>query len=251
VVPLGVKATSPDTRFYLDQYDVSGFLNAGNVGWDPELIEHGNFLTEAGLVTASGKYGQNASETMYFDGVDNQIDEIMDLVATTNANNPHYRGRAFGSHAEGYPIYETIEKLTGKPIVAASGQMLMLNGAWSGAGPSSRSLILRNATVTGTGSSTGRNQGVTSATQTYQAVLRVLGGTFTSITLQIHQSSDNGVGDAYSLITGMTHTFTAVGVRRVTFTGVTEAWKRLTISAFSGTNAIIVVTGGNVKGIEP
>lgn len=249
MVPLGVKPSSPDSRFYLDQHNVSGFLNAGNVGWDPELIEHANFLSEATLVTASGKYDQNAGETIYFDGVDNQIDEILDAIVRSNS--PHYRGRSFGSHAEGYPIYETIEKMTGKPIVATSGQLLMINGTWAGAGPSSRSLILRDATVTGTGTGTGRNQGTTLATQTYQAVFRVLGGTFTSITLQVHQSSDNGAGDAYSLITGLTNTFSAVGVARKTFTGVTEAWKTAVVSAFTGTNAIIVVTGGNVKGREP
>lgn len=245
---MGVVPSAPDTRFWLDQYDVSGFLNSGSIQWDPELIEHANFLQAAKLHTASGKYDQKASETMFFDGADNQNDEILDTFA--RADSSHYRARSFGSHAEGYPVYETIEKLTSRPIVAASGAMMMLNGEWAGAGPSSRGLILRNATVTGTGNGTGRNQGVTLSTDLYQVVFRVLSGTFSSITLQVQQSSDNGVGDAYALITGLAHTFTVAGVFRATFLGATEAYKRVSVTAFSGSSAVIVVTSGLVKFAE-
>ena len=234
----------PDTRFYLDHHDVSGFLNAGNQSWDSELIESGNFLTAAPVTTASGKYTEKAGETILFDGAVNQIDAILEALAYTDA--PHYRGRQWGAHAEGNVAYETIEKLVSKPIAASEGQLLMINAAWAQAGPTSRGKILRNATVVGTGSGPGQNQGaIVPATAVYQAVIRVLGGVFTSITVEVHQSAtDSG----YALMAGMTHTFTAPGVVRLTFTGASSAWKRAVVTAFAGTNAIVVVTGGRVHG---
>lgn len=246
---MGIKPTSPDTRFWLDQYDVSGFLNTGGQSWDNEIIESGNFATTAKTETVSGKYTEKATETILFDVAAGaaSIDTILHGFAV-GGDVAHYRGRSWGAHSEGYPVYETIEVMASKPLTAAEGQILLMNGAWSQAGPTSRGLILRNATVTGTGNGTGRNQGITPAASTYQVVFRVLGGTFTSITMQVQQSSDNGVGDAYSLITGLTATRTTPGVVRVTFTGATEAWKRVAVTAFSGSNAIIVVTGGRVKG---
>lgn len=242
---MGVTPTAPTTRFYHDHYDVSGFLNAGNIAWTPELIEHGVFTDTGKRQTASGKYTSRAGQTALFDGAANQIDAILAGLAVPGA--AHYNGRTPNS-LEGRPIYETIERLASKPIVAAEGQMLMINVDWAQAGPTSRSIILRNATVTGTGNGTGRNQGITPATSEYQVVMRVLSGTFTSITIQVQQSSDDGAGDAYALITGLANTFSAAGVFRATFSGATEAWKRAAVTAFTGTNALILVTGGRVKG---
>lgn len=242
---MGVQPSQPDTRFWLDHHDVSGFLNAGSIGWDAEILESGNFATSGLTETASGKYTEKASETILFDATGGaaSIDALIDSYAKLDT--AHYRGRTFGSHAEGHSAYETIEVLESKPLTAAEGAILMMNAAWKQAGPTARSKILRNATVTGTDSGTGRNQGATLATQTYQAMVRVLGGTFTSITVQLQASVDD-VDGHYALVTGMTHTFSAVGSFRLTFTGVTAAWKRARVSAFVGSNAIIVVTGGVV-----
>ena len=54
--------------------------------------------------------------------------------------------------------------------------------------------------------------------------------------------------DLYADIAGMTTTLTAAGVARLTTTAATEAWKRVNIQAFTGTSAVIVVTGGVVQG---
>lgn len=244
---MGVLPATPNTRFLLDSYDVSGFLNAGNQSWDAELIEYGTFATTGKGMVASGKYTEKATETIWFDAVPGaaSIDAIIHGMAILDT--PHYRGRAWGAHSEGYPIYETIEVLASKPLSAAEGQLLMMNAAWSQQGPTSRSQILRyapsTAPITGTGAGTGFNQGTTPSTSKYQAVFRVLGGTFASVTLQIHQST---VDSGYTLMTGMTHTFTVPGVYRVVFEGATAAWKKSVVSAFTGTNAIVVVTGGIV-----
>lgn len=128
------------------------------------------------------------------------------------------------------------------------GNAIMLDWAGQLTGPIARGKVLTAATtVTGTGAQSGINIGTTTSSQT--TVVHVLLTAVTgsgSLTLVTQESSDNGSGDAYATISGMTSTLTAAGqAARQTFTGATEAWKRTNVTAFSGfTNATVLVAIG-------
>lgn len=238
-------ASNPHTRVWLDQYDLTGFLNAGGQEIPQEVIVSTS-LSDAGPRRVVGNYELKDSHGAMFDGADEQSDEIINSLVGNDTD--HYLCRAWGANAENSVAYSSIVKLVQRPHRTASGQLIMMETQLEGSGGMARGLVLGNATVTGTGQRTGRNQGATTLGQTYQAVVRVLGGTFTSITIRIQESSDDAAADPYADISGMTTTLTAIGVTRLTTTAATEAWKRVSIQAFTGTNAIIVVTGGLVTG---
>ena len=92
--------------------------------------------------------------------------------------------------------------------------------------------------------------GASTAGQTFAVVYRILAVSGAgSITLRVQESANDGAPDAYADITGLTETFTAVGAVRDTVTIATEAWKRLSVQAFSGfTSVTILVTAGIVQG---
>lgn len=228
----------------VDGYDLSGFLNA----WEATPVEQemfdGRVFNSVGPRNTPGNYAHRHGGTQLLDPTALANDEILNGLLDDDR---HYLVELFGANVEGSVAYESIVKMARAPIRAANSQLILVNSEFNGSGEVSRGLALANYTATGTGNRTGRNQGTTSATQTYQAVVRVLSGTFTNFTFQIQQSSDDGAGDAYALITGMTAVVSAAASAvRVTFTGATEAYKRFSITSWSGTNAVIIATGGVV-----
>jgi hypothetical protein len=82
----------------------------------------------------------------------------------------------------------------------------------------------------------------------FRVIFRLLSFTGTSITMKLQGSSDDGAGDAYADIAGLTSgALTAPGVVVVTTTATLEAWKRVVCSGtFSA--ASVVVTAGVVAG---
>ena len=238
-------ASTPNTRVWLDQYDITGFLNAGSQEITQEALV-ATALSDAGPRRVVGGYDHKDGHTAMFDGVAAQIDAILD--GLLGDDDDHYLCRAWGANAENSVAYSSIVKLVQRPHRTASGQLIIMETQLEGGGGMARGLVLGNATVTGTGARTGRNQGATTAGQTYQAVVRVLSGTFTSITIRIQESQNDGGADPYADIAGMTTTLTVAGVTRLTTTAATEAWKRANVQAFTGTNAVIIVTGGLVTG---
>lgn len=244
-----VVSVQPNSRVWLDHRDLSGFVNAGEFGLQNEVMDAAAFNT-SGPRQVVGNFQHTHAHGVLWDGgtsdnSSNDIDAFLHGLAGSS-DGLHYLGETWGANAAGSIAYESIVKLGSKPHRGANGQLQMFQLAMVGSGQLSRGLVLANATATGTINYVGRNQGVTTATQTYQAVVRVLGGTFTSFVVQIQESSDDAVGDPYALITGMTVTPTTTGVTRLTITGVTEAWKRAAITAFTGASAVIVITGGVV-----
>lgn len=145
--------------------------------------------------------------------------------------------------------YLTNEISVGQPRAYDQANVVMLDWAGQATGPISRgSVLTASTTVTGTGAQAGRNIGTTTSTQTLVAHILLLAVSGSgSLTVEIQESSDNGSGDAYSSLSGMSATLTTVGTSaRVTFTGTaTETWKRSNVTAFSGfTNATILVAIG-------
>lgn len=240
------KLRSSDTRLFVDQYDLSGDLNASVQTIDQPSIDV-RCYSDSGPESLVDYYRTRDEWNGFFARTVGQvqvIDRVLnDLVGNVN---DHYLLKLYQGNSENALAYEMIERLTANPLTSRDGQAIVLSASFDGSGACYRGRVLRSATVVGTGNGTGRNLGTTLATDTFAVTFRVIGGTFTSIGLKIQGSSDDGGGDAYADIAGLANTFTARGAVRKTFVGVTEAWKRVVVSSFVGTNAIILVTGGKL-----
>ncbi len=242
------KTSNVGTRIYLDQYDLSGFLNTAQQEITQE-VPTVTGLAATGPERVIGNYDHRHSHGGFFDGLASQIDAIIDALRT-GADADHYLCHLFGAYVKGNVAYESIVSLSEKPIAGAVGGAVALNTSFEGRNRLSRGLVLYHETASGTANGTGYNQGATTLGQTYQAVVRVLSGTFTEIIVAIQESQNDGDPDAYATISGMTKTFSAANtpaVQRLTTTAATEAYKRLAITGFTGTSALILVTGGVVS----
>lgn len=171
-----------------------------------------------------------------------------DDISITQVASDHFLTDLFGANAAGSVAYEQVVRFKSQPRSVASGQAILLNLTADGANGVSRGLVLYNATATGNANGTGYNQGITTTPAVYQVVIRVFSGTFTSFTLAVQESSDDEAGDPYATIAGLSQAITGTGCWRLTTTATTEAWKRVNIASWVGTNAVIIVTGGYLQG---
>jgi hypothetical protein len=230
----------------VDQYDLSGDLNTGSQQVTQPAIDTTCF---AGGPTMLVDYYQTKDDWNGFFARTvgaTVIDKILnDLIGDEN---DHYLLKLFAGNSEAAVAYEMIERLNANPLSGRVGGAVLVSSSFGGAGPCYRGTVLRSATVTGTGNGTGRNLGATLITDEFAVTFRVVGGTFTSIGLKVQGSSDDGGGDPYADIATLAHTFTAPGVFRVSTKVATEAYKRMVVSSFVGTDALILVTAGVVKG---
>lgn len=241
------KLPAKSTRVYVDEFALAGYLSAVNWKLDQETIKVDS-LASVGPERVVGNYdGHMISLNGFFDGVDDAFDEI--AFVDLNTDEDHHAFVAWGGISEGAIGYEGPIRLKSQPRSAAVGQAVLLNLETEGAGPVVRASILRTATVTGTGNGTGQNLGATVSGQLTVVTYRILAITGGAITLQTHESSDNGSGDAYANIAALASgSLSAVGVTRKTTSAATEAWKRITISAMTASSATILVTAGVAAG---
>jgi len=233
------------TRIYLDEFNLSGDLNSFTQNVNQETPVCTTFA-DAGPRRAVGNYDSDGSYIGFFEGDADDYDKIIDDLVESAAD--HYVATCPGANAEGSVCYENTVMLTGKPISGETGGVVMLNWDVAGTGGIVRGLVLGNSVETGSGQSTGINQGTTTSPEEYQVVFRLVALTGSNITMKIQGSSDDGSGDAYGDISGLTSgSLSAAGVVRVSTTATTEAWKRID---FSGTfsSATIFVTAGSVAG---
>jgi hypothetical protein len=239
------KYSNTATRIYLDYMDVSGFLNSCSLDLKQELADV-TCLSDAGPRRVAGNYDHSHKFTAFLDATDDGFDEkIFSLLD----NNDHYVGECYGANAEGNIIYEGVVMLSDQPRSGAVGGAVLLNGTLEGTNGITRGFVIRNASITGNNDGTGRNVGSNSAGQTFAVVIRVLSGTFVTFDVSIQESSDNGAGDAYATIAGLSQTsITGPGVWRKTSTSALETWKRVKIENWNGTSAVLLVTCGTVKG---
>jgi len=238
------KGPAKNTRVWIDEHALSGYLSAVDWKLDQETIKVDNFLSN-GPERVVGNYDHMLTLNGFFDGANDAFDEI--AYANLKTDESHHAFVSFGGASEGAVGYEGAVRLKSDPRSAALGQAVLLNLETEGAGPVARSTILRAASITGTGNGTGQNLGATISGQLLTVVYRVLAVSGSgSITLQIHESQNDGGGDAYASIAALASgALTAVGVTRKTTTAASEAWKRVTVSAFSGfTSVTILVTIG-------
>lgn len=227
-------------RTYIDQYDVSGYVNAASQEIAQQTPVVGTF-SDAGPRRLTDNYDHTHSHDGFIDTADDSYDEVMFSHLQT-ASDYHW-GRFWEGIGEGAVAYEAVVRQTDQPRSVQVGQAILLNVSAAGSGHLARGVVLRSGTVSGTTNSTGQNVGATTSGQILVATFRVISGTFASVTLNIQESQNDGGADPYATISGMTSgSMTAAGVVRTTTTAATEAWKRVNVSAFSGTSCVVLVT---------
>lgn len=230
---------------WLDQYPWSSFLTATTLKVDQKTPEVTTFA-DAGPRRVVDGYDHSASLTGLFDGDDDSFDEQVQAVMEDGED--HYLLQCFAGTTVGSVAYESIVVMGSAPLEVKSGSAIARNVEGAGSDGVSRGLVMLNKTVTETENGTGQNQGATDAGTEYQMVVRVISGTFDSITVKMQESQNDGDPDAYADISGLSVTLTAPGVARDSVVIATEAWKRAVVSAFTGTSAVVIVTAGNVAG---
>lgn len=238
------------TRAYLDQYDVSGLMNTASLNLTQETPMVTTFA-DTGPRRLPANYDYTAMVGGFFDGAEDSLggDTNIDALIFGLTSAVDHVLTIVPVLTQGLVSYDGLVANDGQPRKFQQGQAVMLDANFQGSNGLSRGLVLRTATVTGTGNGTGYNQGATTAGQVYAAVFRVLSGTFDQVILKIQESSDDAAGDAYADISGLTATFSTddtAAVSRVTTVAATEAWKRCVVSGFTGTSAVILVTAGVV-----
>lgn len=240
------KYSNLNTRIWLDEFDLSGFLNSAAQDVKQETIPVTCF-SDAGPRRLVGNYDHSHQHGGFFDGADDSFDE--QIFAMLNDTDDHYLGHCFGANIESSIVYESVIRLDGQPRTAQIGQAVLLNLSGQGANGMSRGQVIRNATISANGNGTGRNIGASTLGQTFQVVIRVFSGTFTSFDVNIQESSDDAAGDPYATIAALSQTgIAAAGVWRKTIAVASEAWKRVNIANWNGTSALVAVTAGIVQG---
>lgn len=242
------KLKAHSSRVYVDQHYLSCSLTSFGLEVTQVLPVVTTFC-DTGPRRIVDNYDHSHSHAGLFEPEEDGYDQIVDALRTgTDAD--HYLLRVPGVMSAGSVGYEAIAKLSSKPMAGQLGAALALGFDMAGSGGLARINVLSAAeeTVTGTQDGTGQNLGATVSDQRLGVWFRVISGTFTSITLKIQESQDDGSGDSYADISGLTSgSMAAAGVVHVSTTAATEAWKRLVVSAFSGTDCTILVTIGVIQ----
>ena len=240
------KVSNLATRVYFDEFDISGAINATDLSFEQERIPVACF-SDSGPRRLVGNYDHKATLNGFFDGASSGFDPqaFIDL----NTDEDHYLTQLFGANAIGSKGYDTICRLMEQPRSGGVGGAVLLNLSVEGSRGAVRCTVLCNTAITVTGNQSGQNMGATTAGQTFQVIARVLSAAGSgSIAFAVQESSDGGA-DPYSTISGLTGTFNGLGANRLTTTAATEAWKRVTITTFTGfTSVTLLVTAGVVAG---
>ncbi|MDO8704079.1 MAG: hypothetical protein Q7J84_03955 [Sulfuricaulis sp.] len=239
------KLANVGSRVYIDQYALSGFLNSLDMSVTQETPVVST-LSDSGPRRLVGNYDHSHSHSGFFDGDTLSFDSWIHALVENNSD--HYLLELFGANAEGNIAYESVVALEGKPLSGAIAGAVLLNQAYQGRNAMSRGRVIRNGTISANGNGTGQNIGASSATQTFQVVIRVMSGTFTSFDVNV-QESQSDPGDPYATVADLSQTgINAAGVWRKTYVGATEAYKRVNIANWIGTDALVLVTAGIVAG---
>ncbi len=239
------KLSNSASRVFFDEFDLSGDLTGLTLNMTPELGVV-TPLNATGPRRVMGNYDHDASFLGFLEPTDEGYDEkIFDALTDTS---DHFLSQLFGANAEGSVAYDQVVRVNGQPRSGDIGGAVALNFDAAGSNGVVRGLVLGNVTSTGAEDRTGRNQGATSLNTIYAVIFRLLAFTGTDVTLKIQESSDDGSGDAYGDVSGLTSgALAAIGSVRATTSAATEAWKRLNISG-TFSSATILVTGGTVAG---
>lgn len=241
------KQPARSVRIYLNEHPLAGYLNTHGIQVQQENPVVTTFVDDGPRVVPA-----NYSHTWDFGGFGEYNDDLIDELVEAWQQDTGLYVTSCPLSTSGYPTENTVAMfaevvLATRPQSFQAGQAAALSFQMAGNSELARGLVLRSASVTGVGNGTGRNMGATTAGQKFGVLFRVLSGTFTSLALKLQESSDDGGGDAYADISGLVSgTISAPGVVFVSTTSATEAWKRVAVSSFSGTDARILVVAGRM-----
>ena len=244
------KAAGAPSRVYVDAIDLSGLSNSFEMNVDVNLPEITTF-DDTGDTNVESKYGAQVTINGFMDADDDANDETM--WATLGANTQHKLGLYPGSAATyGSFGYELLARPKNQVRPVDVKAALLLNMTFLTDSAIVRSTVLANKAITGSGvvANSAQQTGATSAGERLVMVIRCIAFTGTNLTVDLEQSSDNAVGDPYALITAMQQAITAVGSWRLTTILATEAWKRINITAFTGTSMTLLIAIGKEQGVS-
>lgn len=232
-------------RIYYDGYSFSQYVSKASQESSVSESEYTS-LEDAQGVFAQGKLTGKVSG-----------DGFLDVTATTGFDATAWAMLTSGEHywtsfptgtAVLTPAYMMKFNVTSEARPFDQADIIRLNVAGTVTGPISRGKTLLTATAaTTTGGLTGQNVGTSASTDLVIAhVLLIAASGSGSVTVALQESSDNGAGDAYATLSGATGSLTAVGqASRLTFSGASETWKRINVTALSGfTSVTLLATVG-------
>lgn len=230
------------TIHYIDELAVTCALNSADYAIDRGVVDARTFC---GNNQVPGNRDVMASFGGF--GLFGADDYEEELAARMQSGADVNRLTIFGNAAAAR-TYEVLGPLGKVSHAWKAAEILGLSGEIPKGQSLTRGIALHiGTTITGTGNQTGQSHEVTAATtQTFVATIRVVSVSGSgSVTFLVQESQDDAAGDAYANIGGMSATFTAPGIQRLTTTGATELWKRINVSAFSGfTNVVATITVG-------
>ena len=227
---------------YLDGLNLSALANQSSVSIDIDTADTTTFADTA-KTFLEGDYGHTSNVTTFYDNTDDGWDELAFAAAVTTRDDDHYLADVVGGATAGNVCYERIVRWTSQPRTFEIGSAIMIPLSFQGTDRIGRGVVNYAGTVTATGQKTSQNYGATASTATKYITYRVISVSGSgSLTLEIQESSDNGSGDAFAAISGSSSgALTAVGVTRKTITAATEAYLRLSCTAFSGFTSVTVL----------
>lgn len=227
---------------YLDGLNLSALANQSSVSIDVDTAETTTFADTA-KTFLEGDYGHTSSVTTFYDNTDDGWDELAFAAAVTTRDDDHYLADVVGGATAGNVCYERIVRWTSQPRTFEIGSAIMIPLSFQGTDRIGRGKVNYAGTVTATGQKTSQNYGATLSTATKYITYRVISVTGSgSVTLELEESSDNAAGDPFATVTGSSSgALTAVGVTRKTITAATEAYLRLSCTAFSGFTSVTVL----------
>lgn len=259
---MGTKVHTGDTNTlaFFNEHDISCAIYDGSFDHSREIA---NLRTLCGNDKLAGKHDSSASFSGYgiFAATAGEWDEEAwaDMSAQGNDQYLVIFGEAGAAGDTGRHVAGLSDSQV-RPwsVDGAAG----LNGSLQGEAIARVVCLDRKDATTGTGANTGQNVGIVEAAKTFECLIIVSAETaLTSMTVQIEESSDNGVGDAFAQLTGLTIEvggdaadgggdtvdFTGTGWARLTRTGTaTEAYIRTNVTAFTGTSATMTSVAGEV-----
>lgn len=236
------KLGASSARILFDELDLSGYLNQFGQDINQPTINVRSFDSLAPEKIVDG-YDWTWNFGGFGDFDEGAIDEVV-----TRDQDDHYCALIPPGYTAGNVAYFGPAKLESDSTSGSTGGAVAYSFTLSGDEGLSRGVLLDTRTATGTVDATGQNLGATSAGDLFAVQIHVVSGTFSDLDIEIQESSDNGSGDAYAAISGFTQSnISDVGVYRFTTTSATEAWKRVSITGFTGTSATIHVVAGEVS----
>lgn len=228
---------------YVDGYDLSGDIaSLSRVGGGPALLDVTG-ISQSGMARIGGIRDGAIEATSYFNPASSQAHPVLSALPTTDAYLMYCRGTTAGAPAACTVAkqinYDGTRGNDGSLTFAVSAQSNRYGIEWS------KLLTAAPRTDTAATNGTSLDLGTGSTTYGLQAWLQVTAFTGTDVTITIEESSDDGVGDAWTAVTGgaFTEVTAAPAYERLATsrTQTVERYLRVATSTTGGFSSLVFV----------